>query len=42
MSDNTTELDFGTTAQKATDGEKLPVVLLALDQGRYDMTRSLD
>ena len=42
MSDNTTELDFGTTAQKTTDGEKLPVVLLALDQGRYDMTRSLD
>ena len=42
MSDNTTELDFGTTAQKATDAEKLPVVLLALDQGRYDMTRSLD
>ena len=42
MSDNTTELDFGTTAQKATDGERLPVVLLALDQGRYDMTRSLD
>lgn len=42
MSDNTTELDFGTTAQKATDGEKLPVVLLALDLGRYDMTRSLD
>ena len=41
MSDNTTELDFGTTAQTATDGEKLPVVLLALDQGRYDMTRSL-
>ena len=42
MSDNTTELDFGTTAQKTTDAEKLPVVLLALDQGRYDMTRSLD
>ena len=40
MIDNTTELDFGTTAQKATDGEKLLVVLLALDQGR-DMTRSL-
>ena len=37
MTDNTTELDFGTTAQKATDAEKLPVVLLALDQGRYDM-----
>ena len=32
MTDNTTELDFGTTAQKATDAEKLPVVLLALDQ----------
>lgn len=42
MTDNTTELDFGTTAQKATDAEKLPVVLLALDQGRYDMARSLD
>ena len=42
MTDNTTELDFGTTAQKATDAEKLPVVLLALDQGRYDMGRSLD
>ena len=42
MTDNTTELDFGTTAQKATDTEKLPVVLLALDQGRYDMARSLD
>ena len=42
MSDNTTELDFGTTAQKTTDAEKLPVVLLALDQGKYDMTRSLD
>ena len=37
MTDNTTELDFGTTAQKATDAEKLPVVLLALDQGRYDI-----
>ena len=32
MTDNTTELDFGTTAQKATDAEKLPVVLLALDE----------
>ena len=42
MTDNTTELDFGTTAQKATDAEKLPVVLLALDQGKYDMARSLD
>ena len=42
MTDNTTELDFGTTAQKATDADKLPVVLLALDQGRYDMARSLD
>ena len=42
MTDNTTELDFGTTAQKATNAEKLPVVLLALDQGRYDMARSLD
>ena len=42
MTDNTTELDFGTTAQKATDAEKLPVVLLALDQGRYDMAPSLD
>ena len=42
MTDNTTKLDFGTTAQKATDAEKLPVVLLALDQGRYDMARSLD
>lgn len=42
MSDNTTELDFGTTAQKTTDAEKLPVVLLALDQGKYDITRSLD
>ena len=28
MTDNTTELDFGTTAQKATDAEKLPVVLV--------------
>ena len=27
MTDNTTELDFGTTAQKTTDAEKLPVVL---------------
>ena len=35
-------LDFGTTAQKQTQGEAIPVVLLALDQGRYDMTRSLD
>ena len=42
MSDNTIELDLGTTAQKTTDGEKLPVVLLALDQGKYDMARSLD
>ena len=42
MTDNTTELDFGTTAQKTTDAEKLPVVLLALDQGKYDMARSLD
>ena len=42
MSDNTIELDLGTTAQKTTDGEKLPVVLLALDQGKYDMTRSLE
>ena len=32
MSDNTTEHDFGTTAQKATDGEKLPVLQQALDQ----------
>ena len=37
MSDNTIELDLGTTAQKTTDGEKLPVVLLARDQGKYDM-----
>lgn len=42
MSENTIDLDFGTTAQKQQDGEKLPVVLLALDQGKYDMTRSLD
>ena len=42
MSDNTIDLDFGTTAQKQQDGEKLPVVLLALDQGKYDMARSLD
>ena len=42
MSDNTIELDLGTTAQKTTDGEKLPVVLLALDQGKYDMARSLE
>ena len=35
-------LDFGTTAQKQTQGEAIPVVLLALDQGRYDMARSLD
>ena len=35
-------LDFGTTVQKQTDGQKVPVVLLALDQGRYDMARSLD
>lgn len=35
-------LDFGTTAQKRTEGEAIPVVLLALDQGRYDMARSLD
>ncbi len=42
MADNTIDLDFGTTAQKQQDGEKLPVVLLALDQGKYDMARSLD
>lgn len=42
MSENTINLDFGTTAQKQQDGEKLPVVLLALDQGKYDMARSLD
>ena len=42
MSDNTIELDLGTTAQKTSDGEKLPVVLLALDQGKYDMARSLE
>ena len=42
MSDNTIELDLGTTAQKTTDGEKMPVVLLALDQVKYDMTRSLE
>ena len=41
MSENTIDLDFGTTAQKQQDGEKLPVVLLALDQGKYDMARSL-
>ena len=41
MSD-TIELDFGATAQKRTEGGALPVVLLALDQGRYDMDRSLD
>lgn len=41
MSD-TIELDFGATAQKRTEGDALPVVLLALDQGRYDMDRSLD
>ena len=35
MTDNTTELDFGTTVQKATDAEKLPVVLL------YVVTRLL-
>lgn len=38
----TIELDFGATAQKRTEGGALPVVLLALDQGRYDMDRSLD
>lgn len=42
MSENTIDLDFGTTAQKQQDGEKLPVVLLALDQGKYDMACSLD
>lgn len=42
MSENTIDLDFGTTAQKQQDGGKLPVVLLALDQGKYDMARSLD
>ena len=42
MSETTIGLDFGTTAQKQQDGEKLPVVLLALDQGKYDMARSLD
>ena len=42
MSENTIDMDFGTTAQKQQDGEKLPVVLLALDQGKYDMARSLD
>ena len=26
MSDNTIELDLGTTAQKTTDGEKLPEI----------------
>lgn len=41
MSD-TIELDFGATAQKRTEGGALPVVLLALDQGRYDIDRSLD
>ena len=39
---NEITLDFGTTAQKHTEGDALPVVLLALDQGRYDMARSLD
>lgn len=42
MSENTIDLDFGTTAQKQQGGEKLPVVLLALDQGKYDMARSMD
>ena len=37
---NDITLDFGATAQKQTEGET-PVVLLALDQGRYDMDRSL-
>ena len=41
MSENTIDLDFGTTAQKQQDGEKLPVVLLALDQGLWDCERSL-
>ena len=40
--ENVIQLDLGTTAQKATAAEKLPVVLLALDQGKYDMPRSLD
>lgn len=37
---NDITLDFGATAQKQAEGET-PVVLLALDQGRYDMDRSL-
>ena len=40
--ENVIQLDLGTTAQKTTAAEKLPVVLLALDQGKYDMPRSLD
>lgn len=40
--ENVIQLDLGTTAQKTTSAEKLPVVLLALDQGKYDMPRSLD
>ena len=40
--ENMIQLDLGTTAQKTTAAEKLPVVLLALDQGKYDMPRSLD
>lgn len=42
MSDNTRELDFGAAAQTPPEGAAPPVVLLALDQGRYDMQRSLD
>ena len=37
---NDITLDFGATAQKQAEGDT-PVVLLALDQGRYDMDRSL-
>ncbi len=42
MSENTIDLDFGHHGpETAGFGEKLPVVLLALDQGKYDMARSL-
>ena len=41
MTDNTTELDFGTTAQKATDARSCPWCCWRWIS-RYDMARSLD
>ena len=42
MTDNTTELDFGTTAQKATDAREAARGAAGAGSGRYDMARSLD